>query len=109
MSDRDDGGVDVPEQLTLRVGQSASVRLPGLGTAGYRWTDHRDSDAVDATWQRGFDGADTRRAVGMSAPETVTLTGRRPGTATVDLVQARPWESPDAALHRQRITVTVVE
>lgn len=109
MSDRDDDGMAVPEHLTLQVGQSASVRLPGLGTAGYRWTEHLDSDAVDASWHRGFDEVDASRAVGVSAPETVTLTGRRPGIATVDLVQARPWESPDAAVHRQRITVTVVE
>lgn len=110
MPDRDDGTVDVPEQLTLRLGLSVSLQLPGLGTAGYQWVAHTDPEVIEARWQRGFaENAGAGVAVGVSAPETVTLTALRVGTTTVELVQARPWESPDAALQRRRITVTVVE
>ena len=110
MTGREEGDVDVPEQLILRVGQSKALRLPGLGTAGYRWESLVGSDVVEAQWHRGFEGSGgSQAAPGVSAPETVTLTGLRVGTTTVELVQARPWESPDAALQRRRITVTVVE
>lgn len=107
---RNDGSVEVPEQLTLRVGQSTSFRLPGLGTAGYRWAASTDSEAVGVQWHRDLDEADDPPPpVGVSAPETVTLIGRRPGVSTIELIQSRPWESPEAALDRRRITVTVVE
>lgn len=103
----DDGTVEVPEQLTLRVGQSTSFRLPGLGTAGYQWTAHIGADVIGVRWQRGLGAGEVPAAVGVSAPETVTLTGLRAGTTTVELVQARPWEPAEAALDRRCITVTV--
>src|SRR5690606_3103189 len=138
-------GMDLPERLVMTPGQTFSVDLPGLGSAGYLWfaevatgspaetltpTDPNDetdvppdqgNDAVGppdagdavvaAVIERG--GAqqsgprDEPRPVGASLPETLLITARTPGTATVALVQRRPWESgpPRAERHTQVVVV----
>ncbi len=102
--------MDIPQELTVRVGESKSLVLPGLGTAGYRWDSTVGGDAVSTDWVRGVPpGAARGAAVGASAPEKVTLTGVHPGTAVVELTQARGWESADNALQRHRIVVTVID
>ncbi|HET9648738.1 MAG TPA: protease inhibitor I42 family protein [Microlunatus sp.] len=94
------------------MGESQEVKLPGLGTAGYRWMEEieqaGDVEVVTVEWQRGISAEEARgRPIGASAPERLTVTATAPGQAIVHLAQRRPWESgPPRAEHR--ITVVVM-
>lgn len=81
--------------IALRPGEEVEVTLPGLGTAGYRWSEtlQGDTDAVTVQWRRGFgEGNSGPRRVGASAPERLVLTAVAPGRVSVQLQQRRPWE-----------------
>lgn len=101
----------MPDSLTLPVGATHDVELPGLGTAGYRW-DHTldgDADVLDVTWQRGVPaGSAAPTPTGRSHPERVTLHATRPGTVTVRLRQQRAWETEKPPLHQHSITIHVI-
>jgi predicted secreted protein len=99
---------DVPESLRLTVGSSHDIVLPGLGTAGYLWTSEVEGDenVLTLTWRRGF-GESEHPAVGVSAPERLTISASAPGQAAVHLAQARSWETgkPPRAEHTVQVFV----
>lgn len=109
--------MDLPERLVMTPGQTFSVELPGLGGAGYLWfaevadpSDSAPEAVVAAVIKRGAQQSGPRdepTRVGASLPETLLITARTPGTATVQLVQRRPWESgpPRAERHTQVVVV----
>jgi len=83
-------------ELRLVVGEQAELTLPGLGTAGYRWSEtlSGDADAVTVRWQRGVSPDEAKpRLAGAGAPERLVLTAIAPGRLTVRLDQRRPWET----------------
>ena len=90
-------------EVRLTVGEQAELTLPGLGTAGYRWSETLagDTDAVTVRWQRGFSSDEVKpRLAGAGAPERLVLTAIAPGRLTVRLEQRRPWESGPAKAER---------
>ena len=101
----------------MSPGQTVSVDLPGLGGAGYLWfveivdpSDSAPDAVVAAAIERGAarpPAAEQRPPVGASRPETLLITAHAPGTATVQVVQRRPWESapPRAGRHTQVVVV----
>ena len=100
---------DLPTQLSLGVGDRRELKLPGLGTAGYRWGHavDGDADAVQLEWQRGVSAEEARGLpMGASAPERLAITATAPGHVTVRLTQQRPWESvPPRAEHTIEIDI----
>ena len=85
---------ELPAAIALQVAQTRELVLPGLGTAGYRWSDAVDGEAgiVELDWRRGFPAGDERRPAGASAPERLLITAVAPGRVVLHLVQQRPWE-----------------
>jgi predicted secreted protein len=83
------------EVVTLHAGEHHPVRLPGLGTAGYRWVAvvEGDEDVADVT-AAGL-AEPTNPRIGTSADELFMIRGLRPGATRVRFVQRRPWESDD--------------
>ncbi len=100
---------ELPDHLDLAVGQSRSVTLPSLGTSGYVWQEQivGQPGVVSISWQRGFPPGIEPPAVGVSAPETLTIHALEPGQVTLILEQARPWERDRAPQRQERITVRV--
>lgn len=99
----------LPDRVELGVGEQLTLELPGLATAGYVWDDEvaGDDGVVSVGWTRGFpDGAPA--PPGVSAPESVTILGAKPGTAVVRLLQHRRWESPDRVQTEHSVTVVVL-
>ena len=98
-----------PAALSLSVGDSHEIVLPGLGTAGYRWDSELsgDTDALAVEWRRGMSAEEARGGlIGASAPERLTITANTPGHVTVRLRQQRPWESkPPRAEHTVEIDI----
>jgi predicted secreted protein len=100
---------DEEVQVRLRPGERKSIRLPGLGTAGYRWTPGRPDAAgiVDVSVTTAPAGEIDGRPPGSSADELATIEGRRPGQATVILEQRRSWETKAAPHDRRVLHITV--
>jgi|SRR5215216_5444238 len=83
------------EVVELRVGERHEMRLPGLGSAGYRWRPEPEEDTnVAKVSAAGLEGPFSG-AVGASADERFTIHARRPGSMRLRFAQRRPWEPED--------------
>lgn len=90
-------GSEADDAIELRVGEARTVTLPGLGTAGYRWTPHLEGDpGVAEVLPEAAEAAEAGDAVGASAAEVFRVHARRPGAARIRFAQRRPWEPTDA-------------
>ncbi len=97
------------DNLDLGVGDEQTIALPGLGTAGYMWQERviGPPDVIAISWSRGFAPGIEPAAIGVSAPERITIRGVRPGEAQLRLIQVRHWEPDEAPINERRITVRV--
>ena len=113
---------DLPDTLTLRVGQVARVPLVGAMGAGNTWTATVDGEQVTARIEISPppaqpDPAMRPQASGVPAPpvlpsssqagETLVVSAQSSGTVRVGLRLARSW-TPDAALAEHALAVTVL-
>lgn len=106
--------MEVPPRITLRVGESRQLRLPGLGSAGYGWHYRVEGPEQAVSISIGGEGAPAPAAPGGPPPPTgsatsvITIAGRQPGSARVLLELRRQWEGLDKpAKEQHRIDVTV--
>jgi predicted secreted protein len=96
-------GSEADDAIELRVGEECSVRLAGLGTAGYRWAPRLEGDpGVADVSPAGTEAPEEGGAVGASASEVFTIRANRPGTARIRFVQRRPWEGDDVPPANER-------
>jgi predicted secreted protein len=100
---------ELPTHLELVVGEEQTIPLPGLGTAGYMWQERLSGNprAIEVSWQRGFLSGAKAPAVGVSAPEVVTIRAIEPGEVTVRLVQVRAWQPNEAPNAEHSVAVHV--
>jgi predicted secreted protein len=100
---------EVPDRIALAVGEQVTLVLPGLGTAGYAWDHEADGDpgAVDISWERGFPPETPPKAIGVSAPERITIVGKHAGHVAVTIFQHRRWEPRERARSEHQIEVVV--
>ena len=101
---------ELPTRLTLGVGETQRLRLPGLAQAGYRWKATVETGAERVDVETTFeDAAPAATApVGPFAPEVLSIVARAPGRARVRLAQARSWEE-NAAIAEHTLEITVVD
>ena len=106
--------VELPDSLTLAVGERWSFELPGLGSAGYQWSaTTAEPETVSCSIELQPEPP-VERAGGVRPPPTfdvaslVTLVGKTIGESTVQLTLARSWETDVAPLRSHEITVAVV-
>ena len=85
----------VSSNVNLGVGESHRVRLPGLGTAGYRWLAAVEGDAGVAEVSDAGVAELADRRIGTSADELFDIRGIGPGVARVRFAQRRPFEPDD--------------
>jgi predicted secreted protein len=90
--------------VELRVGEKTTIRLPGLGLSGYRWTAEVSGDAVTVSLRPA---PRPPHPPGASAEEILEIEARRPGRATVLVEQRRSWENAPDAHDRRVVEVTV--
>ncbi|MGZ6587765.1 MAG: protease inhibitor I42 family protein [Solirubrobacteraceae bacterium] len=83
--------------VNLGVGEAHRVRLPGLGTAGYRWMPVVEGDEGVAEVTDAGVGELANRRIGTSADELFDIRAVRPGVARVRFEQRRPFEPDDVA------------
>ncbi len=91
--------------LTMLVGTSEQLRLPGFGTSGYQWFSQVDDDRVVRVVRptQGPEPSDRLRA-GDSVDEIFIVEALNPGTATVLFELARPWQR-ETVTRRHRVTI----
>ena len=81
--------------MNLDVGEAHRVRLPGLGSAGYRWSAVVEGDeGVVEVSDAGLAELANRR-IGTSADELFDIRAVAPGVARVRFAQRRPFEPAD--------------
>jgi predicted secreted protein len=96
------------DTVSLRVGETATVRLPGLAAAGYAWTaaiSPAGGDVVGVSEAGGGDGEVV--LPGASREHAFVLTARGPGSAVVHFEQRRPWEEDAEPLESRDVEVVV--
>ena len=101
---------DLPTELTLGVGETRRLTLPGLAQAGYRWKATVESGAEAVEVDTIFDDAEpaATEPVGPFAAEVLSIAARASGRARVRLAQARSWEE-NAAIAEHTLEITVVD
>ena len=102
-------GSEADDAIDLRVGEERSVRLSGLGVAGYRWVVDVEGDpAVAEVHSQGTEGDEGGEAAGASAEEVFSIHAKRPGEALIRFEQRRPWErgAPPTNQHTIQLRVT---
>ncbi|WP_019500700.1 protease inhibitor I42 family protein [Pseudanabaena sp. PCC 6802] len=101
--------MEVPSNLTLKIGETYTLRLPGLGTAGYRWSYEIEGNAtsidvskVEAEYQQPL-------PVGSSRDEVFVIRAHAIGRISIRFVQSRPWEKdqPPQMQHIIQIAIDV--
>jgi predicted secreted protein len=101
---------ELPEEVSLRPGEEATLFLPSNAGAGYVWEAEVDDEAVaEASTQ--FEGADDAAVGGrtFSENELLTLRGRSAGTTSVRLFQRRTWEKDVEPIGAHILTVNVAD
>ena len=97
--------VDVTDarEVTLAVGDRATVRLPENPTTGYVWSvgEHGPGVAVEDEFRRPAAAG----VPGAGGEYAVRITAREPGSWVVRLRLARAWEGE--ALEERDVTITV--
>jgi predicted secreted protein len=89
--------------VNLRVGEAHRVRLPGLGTAGYRWMGVVEGDEGVAEVSDAGVAELAKRRIGTSADELFDVRAVGPGAARVRFAQRRPFEAADVPPADERV------
>lgn len=97
--------MEIPKRITLRVGDMNTVRLPGLGTAGYAWTHEviENSALIEVSTGRGAlpetaggspqPGEAVLPIMGASVDELIYIRALRAGSSRIRLTQRGPGKS----------------
>ena len=100
--------------IILKVGESYTLRLQGLGAAGYVWEYSMEGTekivAVLAGASEEFTEAVNAEspAPGHSSDEFFTLQAIKPGHAAVRFAQRRPWEKNKPPLKEHILEIEVM-
>ena len=97
----DNGG-----SAALKPGQLISIVLEANPTTGYRW-DPVGLDEAVLTQVSGEFNPPSSDAVGASATQTLIFRAVAPGSTTLTLGYARPWETGVAPAQTFTVQVTV--
>jgi predicted secreted protein len=104
--------MDIPTSLTLEVGETYSLTLPGLTTAGYQWTyemTHAGDSVVSvrAVPSSASSHESAQPAIGASRNETFEIQALKAGQATLRFKQARSWEQKQPPLKEHSIEIVI--
>lgn len=94
----------------MRVGETVTRTLKGNPTTGYLWkADPLPPDAAVKAETSLLPAEERKGPVcGSPCPTQVTITAQKPGTATVVLHYARPWEKDNPPTRTVQYDVTVL-
>lgn len=100
---------NVPDEIKLATGASATIKLKGLATAGYLWNYTTDDDKNCITITKEFvqAGQSAIKKMGASADEVFTITAQRKGTVHIYFFQGRSWEKNTDAADKKTVSIII--
>lgn len=100
---------DNTEEIKIKTGESAQVKLKGLATAGYEWNYiiNDNKDLVSVSKDFILTEELTRKNIGKSADEIFTIKAHGKGTATITFFQQRSWEKKIPPVNEKKIKITI--
>ncbi|MBD2038800.1 protease inhibitor I42 family protein [Leptolyngbya sp. FACHB-321] len=104
--------MDIPTSLSLEVGETYSLTLPGLATAGYQWTYEMTHEggsvvAITAVPLTASRHESAQPAIGTNRDESFEIQALKAGQATLRFKQARSWEENQPPLKEYQIEVVI--
>ncbi|MCX8033300.1 MAG: protease inhibitor I42 family protein [Thermoleophilia bacterium] len=101
---------DNGKTITIKVGQTIEVTLPGNPTTGYGWgaaLADKDKALLEQVGEPVYTQDKTDgELVGAGGTYTFTFRAKAAGAATLKLTYARPWETVEP-LATYQVTVTI--
>jgi predicted secreted protein len=91
------------DEVRVRVGETFTLRLPAMPTAGYTWSAEHDAAALDLVC--GGDVVTAGEAPGAGGAQTFAFRGRTVGETVLRLRYGRPWEPEPREERRVRVVV----
>jgi len=96
---------DNAEEIKLKTGESTTVKLKGLATAGYQWNYTIDDNKNLVTISKDF--LLTQKSVGASADEVFTIKANNKGVVNITFFQKRNWEKNVDPVNEKKIKITI--
>jgi len=101
------GENDNGKQVTLQVGESLTISLPGNPSTGYSWeVKSVDTTLLEQKGEAQFESSNTG-LVGAGGTLILTFETLKAGSTTLELVYLRPWESDVEPLQTYSVEITV--
>lgn len=101
---------DTSGEYKIKLGESVSIPMKSLSTAGYEWTYDidGDEDCIKISKDRDLLKTSTQKNIGISTDEIYTITAVKKGEAIIQFSQKRSWEK-DAEPVDTKTTKIIVE
>jgi predicted secreted protein len=93
------------QEIHLKTGESTTVQLKGLATAGYQWNYVTDDNKNLVSISKDY--LSTPKAIGASADEVFTITANNKGIVNISFFQKRNWEKNSNAANEKKIVITI--
>ena len=107
--------VEVPTEIYLGVGETYTLNLQGLATAGYRWSyevidseDLVDTSITTAALSQ-FGNGESPPVIGSSANEIFTLKAKKKGSVSIRLFQHRSWEQTQPPIEEYLLKINICD
>jgi len=93
------------EEINLKTGESTTIQLKGLATAGYVWSYVTDDNKKLVSISKDY--LSVQKTVGASADEVFTITANNKGIVNISFFQKRNWEKNSNAANEKKIKITI--
>ena len=93
------------EEIKLKTGESTTIKLKGLSTAGYQWNYTIDDNKNLITVSKDFQL--TQKTAGASADEIFTIKANNKGIVNITFFQKRNWEKNVDPVNEKKIKITI--
>ncbi len=94
------------EQLQIKIGDTAFIKLESLATSGYVWNYSIDDNSIVGLKKKANEFQKPIVA-GYSGMEVFAIKGLKKGTAKISFSQSRQWEKSNDATKSRSFTIIV--
>lgn len=100
---------DITEEIKLKIGESTTIQLKGLATAGYEWNYTTDDNKSVVTISKEFNLSEklSQKNMGASADEVFTITANKKGNVNIYFFQKRSWEKNTNPLKEKKVKIII--
>lgn len=100
---------DTTEEIKLKSGESTTLKLKGLATAGYEWNYTIDGNKDLIAISKNFVLPEklTQKNMGTSADEIFTINANKKGQLNIYFFQKRGWEKNIDPVNEKKIKIII--